>query len=364
MVSSTERTEVLGVVQARGGSKSIPRKNLRRLAGHPLIAYSIAAGRQARRVTRLIVSTDDPEIASVSRSYGAEVPFLRPSSLAQDESPDLPLFQHALSWLRDHEGYRPDVVVQLRPTSPLRPPGLLDQAIDALCGAPDVDSVRAVTPAGQNPYKMWSRGDEGRLEPLLRTEHLREPYNMPRQALPPVFWQTGHVDVFRPETIEVHDSLTGTRVMPVIVDRAYCVDVDVELDWAYAEWLLTQGKVDVVVPRQETAVSRPPRRAWPDRVRLLALDFDGVLTDNRVWVFDDGTEAVACNRSDGLGLERLRERGIEVIVISKETSPVVAARCRKLGVRCWQGADDKEGLLRDLAAREGIESHGDRLCRQ
>src|SRR3972149_1828506 len=130
------RPEVLAVVQARGGSKSIPGKNIRSLAGHPLIAYSIAAGLAAQSVTRLIVSTDSQEIAEIARQYGAEVPFLRPPELAQDDSPDLPLFQHALRWLEDHEDYRPDVVVQLRPTSPLRPVGLIDEAVEALRACP------------------------------------------------------------------------------------------------------------------------------------------------------------------------------------------------------------------------------------
>ena len=113
-------TEVLALIPARGGSKSIPRKNIRSFAGYPLIAYSIAAGRMAETVTRVVVSTDDEEIATVARQYGAEVPFLRPAAFSQDEIPDLPVFRHALEWLAEQEGYRPEIVVQLRPTSPLR----------------------------------------------------------------------------------------------------------------------------------------------------------------------------------------------------------------------------------------------------
>ena len=120
------RPEVLAVVPARGGSKSIPHKNLRLFAGHPLLAYSIAAGRQATRVTRVIVSTDDESIAEAARAYGAEVPFLRPTTLAQDDTPDLPVFEHLLTELDTREGYRPAIIVQLRPTSPLRPPDLVD----------------------------------------------------------------------------------------------------------------------------------------------------------------------------------------------------------------------------------------------
>ncbi|HEX9892352.1 MAG TPA: acylneuraminate cytidylyltransferase family protein, partial [Gemmatimonadales bacterium] len=138
---------VLAIVPARAGSKSIPRKNIQLFAGHPLLAYSIAAGLQARQVARVLVSTDDEEIAERARDYGAEVPFLRPAQFAQDGTPDLPVFQHALGWLSEHEGYRPEIVVQLRPTSPVRPPDCVDRAVELLTAAPEADSVRAVVPA-------------------------------------------------------------------------------------------------------------------------------------------------------------------------------------------------------------------------
>jgi CMP-N-acetylneuraminic acid synthetase len=114
-------TETLALIPARGGSKGIPRKNIKSFAGYPLIAWSIAAAKQSSLVTRVIVSTDDEEIAAVAREWGAETPFLRPDELAQDKTTDLPVFEHALKWLEDVEGYRPDIVVQLRPTSPFRP---------------------------------------------------------------------------------------------------------------------------------------------------------------------------------------------------------------------------------------------------
>ena len=112
--------EIMALIPARGGSKSIPRKNLMMIAGKPLIAYSIEHALQSRYVTRTIVSTDDPEIADVARGLGAEVPFLRPSEFAQDLSPDIDVFRHALTWLRDRQGYQCELVVHLRPTGPVR----------------------------------------------------------------------------------------------------------------------------------------------------------------------------------------------------------------------------------------------------
>lgn len=162
----TKMPEVLGVVQARGGSKGIPGKNIRNLGGYPLIAYSIASALASELVTRLIISTDDNEIAEVARVYGAEVPFMRPDELATDDAQDFPLFEHALTWLKSNENYVPQIIVQLRPTSPLRPKGSIDTAVKLLSEDSQADCVRTVIPSQQNPYKMW-RADKKYLNPLL-----------------------------------------------------------------------------------------------------------------------------------------------------------------------------------------------------
>ncbi len=339
--------QVLAIVPARGGSKSIPRKNVRPFAGHPLLAYSVAAGLQARSVDRVIVSTEDEAIAEVARRYGAEVPFLRPAELALDDTPDLPVFQHALRWLEEHEGYRPEIVVQLRPTSPLRPPDLVDRAVEVLRANPEADSVRAVVPSGQNPYKMWRIRQDGRMEPLLR-DGFQEPYNMPRQKLPPTYWQTGHLDAVRSRTIMQTGSMTGQVILPLVMEARYSVDIDSEQDWDRAQWQLAHGDLQIVRP------GRAPR-PLPQRVALLVMDFDGTLTDDRVWVDAEGHEWVAAHRGDGWGIRQLRELGVEVIVLSTETNPVVAARCRKLGIRAVQGLVDKTGVLQALVAERGLE---------
>jgi len=241
--------EVLAIIPARGGSKGIPRKNIRDFAGYPLIAYSIAAGLQAETVTRVIVSTDDEEIAAVSRGCGADVPFLRPAEYAQDNTLDLPVFQHALRWLAEHEQYRPDVVIQLRPTSPIRPPDCVDRAVNLLLTHAEANSVRGVVPAAQNPFKMW-RVDaaSGQMQPLLTVEGIAEPYNAPRQVLPPVYWQTGHIDAVRPATI-LEGSMSGKVILALTLDPRYTVDIDDLNDWQQAEWLLRQGGLSVVLPR-------------------------------------------------------------------------------------------------------------------
>lgn len=236
--------EVLALIPARGGSKSIPRKNIVDFAGYPLIAYSIAAGLAADSITRVIVSTDDVEIAEISRGYGAETPFIRPDEFSQDSTPDLPVFIHALSWLSDNEAYSPDIVVQLRPTSPFRRVQHIDEAVYRLIERPEADAVRTVCIPFQNPFKMWRIGNGGFMKPIgieLGIPH--EPYNQPRQALPEVLWQTGYVDAAWADTILTKNSMTGDQILPLIIDPSEWIDIDSPDDWRRAERLLENGEI-------------------------------------------------------------------------------------------------------------------------
>ena len=224
--------EVLALIPARGGSKALPGKNIAPFMGKPLIAWSIESALDARLVTRTMVTTDDEAIAAASRDAGAEVPFLRPAELAEDHVRDLPVFQHALAWLREHEGYVPDLVVQLRPTSPLRPDGLIDEAVEQVAARPDADSLRAVCVPTASPFKMW-RIVDGVLAPLLDSG-VPEQHDAPRQTLPEVFWQIGTIDVIRTATITEQGSMSGRIILPLVVDASLDADIDdqVSLDWA------------------------------------------------------------------------------------------------------------------------------------
>jgi N-acylneuraminate cytidylyltransferase len=334
------KPEVLAIIPARGGSKGIPRKNIRDFAGFPLIAYSIKAATQSHVVTRTIVSTDDEEIATIAREYDAETPFLRPSEFAEDNTTDLPVFQHALTWLAKHEGYHPDVVVQLRPTSPIRPLDCVNEAVRTLLDYPEADSVRGVVESAQNPYKMWRvESKSGYMTALIGVEGIPEAYNAPRQKLPFVYWQTGHVDAIRPHVILEKKSMSGGVILPLIIDQRYAIDLDNPSDWIQAEVLVRDGGLTFVDPAKQ-------RRSLPGKVSLLVMDFDGVLTDNRVWVSERGEETIAANRSDSLGLAILKQqKGVDNLVISKERNPVVEARCRKLRIPVLQAVDDKAAAL-------------------
>jgi YrbI family 3-deoxy-D-manno-octulosonate 8-phosphate phosphatase len=344
-------TEVLAIVPARGGSKGIPRKNIRNFSGYPLIAWSIAAAKQSTMVTRVIVSTDDDEIAAVAREWGAETPFLRPAEFAQDKTTDLPVFVHALQWLAENENYHPDVVVQLRPTSPIRPKTIVDDAVRILLQHADADSVRGIVPAGQNPHKMWRlpAGKQGPMQNLLAVDGIEEPYNAPRQILPDVYWQTGHIDAIRPSAI-LGGSMSGKTIYPLLIDPDFTVDIDNLRDWARYEWLVAFGGLDFVWPGRA-------KRALPEKVDLLVLDFDGVLTDNRVWVDEQGHEMIAANRGDSLIMGKLRRAGTETIILSSEVNPVVAARARKMKVEAIHGVglEDKAAVLKNLLESRKID---------
>ena len=235
-------TEVMALIPARGGSKSIPRKNILPFAGHPLIAYSIAAAQACESVDRVVVSTDDHEIAEISRKYGAETPFMRPKEFALDGTPDLPVFKHALEWMSENEGYLPEIVVQLRPTSPCRRTIHIDEAVYQLISHPEADAIRTVCVPFQNPYKMWRINLDGYLIPMLESQ-LEEPYNMPRQNLPDVYWQTGYVDAAWRDTILEKNSMTGDRILPLIINQEEWIDIDSADDWRRAERIIENEEI-------------------------------------------------------------------------------------------------------------------------
>jgi N-acylneuraminate cytidylyltransferase len=189
----------------------------------------------ARSVTRVVVSTEDEEIAGVARALGADVPFLRPRELAEDDVLDLPVFAHVLSVLAERERYRPDVVVHLRPTAPYRRAEWIDQAVQALVARADATSLRSVSPPVAHPYRMFTIDSEGLLDPLMKHVH-PEPYLLRRQDLPPVWHYNCVLDVTRPATIE-GGSMTGARILPFPMSAEDVVDIDTPRDLAIARHL-------------------------------------------------------------------------------------------------------------------------------
>jgi CMP-N,N'-diacetyllegionaminic acid synthase len=224
----------LGLIPARGGSKVVPRKNVRELAGKPVIAWTIEAALACRRLDRVVVSTDSEEIAELARSHGADVPFLRPAEHAQDDTPDDPVYLHALEWLAAHEGFEPDAVAWLRPTAPLRTAEDVEATLRILeqSGA---DCVRSVCAAEHHPYWMM-RLNGDRLRPFVEGT---EAYYR-RQLLPPVYRLNGAVDAVRCSTVAQVGLFEGD-VRAYVMPPERSVDLDGELDFALAEILLLRG---------------------------------------------------------------------------------------------------------------------------
>lgn len=228
--------DILALIPARGGSKGVPNKNIRDVAGKPLIAYSIETAEQSGYIDRAIVSTDSEEIAAVAREYDAEVPFLRPAEYAQDLTPDYPVFEHCLDWLQENENYEPDIIVHLRPTGPLRTADEVDESIEKFQQYPEADSLRSVQSVSKNPYKMWET-DEDYLTPFLEHPEIDEAYNAPRQSLPEVFKTTSDIGLCRRQTIIKKQSILGDRILPYKIHRS-TVDIDTPNDMRIAEMLI------------------------------------------------------------------------------------------------------------------------------
>ena len=218
----------LGLIPARGGSKSVPRKNVRRLAGKPVLVWTVETALASAALDRVVVSTDDEEIAETARACGAEVPFLRPPDLAEDDTPDLPVYRHALEQLGD----TPDAVAWLRPTAPLRSAADIEEAV-RLLEETGADCVRSVCSAEHNPYWM-GRLEDGRLMPLFDETYDR------RQLLPRVYRLNGAVDVVRCAAVAAEGPLFGGDVRAYVMPPERSVDLDSELDFLLAEALLTR----------------------------------------------------------------------------------------------------------------------------
>lgn len=226
--------KVLAIIPARSGSKTIINKNIRLMAGKPMMAYSIDHALRSEYINRVIVSTDSEDYRRIALEYGAEAPFLRPKKIAEDSSLDIEVFEHALEFLREMEGYIPDIVVHLRPTYPVRNVKDIDNTIRILLENETIDSVRCITKAENTPYKMWKKEDDGKLIPLLND--ITEAYNMPRQQLPVIYIQNACIDVVRTDVIVNKHSMTGENIYGYEMKEN--VDIDTEEEFIRAEQII------------------------------------------------------------------------------------------------------------------------------
>ena len=229
--------KVLAIIPARGGSKGLPRKNILPIAGKPLIVWSIDTAKESQYIDRCIVSTDDKVIAILAKKYGAEVPFIRPYELAQDNSPTLPVLQHTLRYLEEKENYKPYIIFLLEPTAPLRDVSEVDNAIQMLVDDPDADSIRGVIESFQTPYKMW-KIEEKYLIPLMEGEGAT--HCAPRQSLKKAYWQNGYIFAYKYDTIMKKNSIVGDKILPYIMSPEKNIDIDTKDDLERMEYILSK----------------------------------------------------------------------------------------------------------------------------
>lgn len=234
---------VLALVNARGGSKGVPGKNIKPLAGKPLIAWSIEAGLRAKRVTRLVVSTDSQEIADIARAAGADVPFLRPAELAQDKSLQIDAIKHAVGFV-EQAGENFDVIAILQPTTPLRATEDIDGALELLerSGADSVISVCDV--GGRHPLTCYTREEGDRLRPLLNANTA----GVLRQEFSTVLWRNGAVYATRRDVIMEQSSLYGQSTVGYLMPEERSFNIDSLFDWD-----LTEGYIQLQQARRASA---------------------------------------------------------------------------------------------------------------
>lgn len=228
--------KVLGIITARGGSKGIPGKNLKLLAGKPLLAYTVDTARRSGALDRVILSTEDEAIAAAGRDLGCDVPFMRPLDLAQDDTPHLPVIQHAARWMEERANYRPDAVMILQPTSPLRTTADIAAAVELLdrSGADSVLSVSEV-PAHAHPMRTLRVDGAGDAVLFVSGEPVRKRINR-RQDLPPAWVMNGAIYVCRTRVLfDAEPSLYGNRVVAYRMPAERSISIDDLEDWAAAE---------------------------------------------------------------------------------------------------------------------------------
>jgi N-acylneuraminate cytidylyltransferase len=233
----------IAFIPARSGSKRIPNKNIKMLAGHPLIAYTITVAKQSNIFSRIIVSTDSEEIAEIAKRYGAEVPFLRPKEFATDQSPDIKWLQDILKKLNMKESGTEYYSI-LRPTSPFRTATMIGDAWKMLINDKDADSIRAIEKCAQHPAKMW-KIQGVRMKPVMENPDKKgvEWYSTPMQVLPEIYAQNSSLEIAKISVPLTTNSIAGKNIIPFKTQGFAGYDLNTEKDWVYAQYLLDKHLV-------------------------------------------------------------------------------------------------------------------------
>ena len=220
--------EIMCLIPARSGSKGIPHKNIKNFKGKPLMSWSISQAQQSKHNMRIIVSTDSKEYAKIAREYNAETPFLRPKELSGDLSTDYECIKHCVEWLKENENYKPDIILQLRPTQPCRKVEDINECLDIFVkNYEDYDSLRSVVLFEKSPFKMYTIDSSNNLlHPLFNEiSEIKEPYNQCRQALPATYLHNGYIDILKTDILE-KNTINGRNIYPYVMNKEDTIDID------------------------------------------------------------------------------------------------------------------------------------------
>jgi N-acylneuraminate cytidylyltransferase len=331
---------IVAIIPARGGSKGIPGKNIIDFCGKPLLAWSILQAKDAETISQVYVSSEDEHILNIAIRYGA-IPIHRPKELATDKAQSEPVLMHALDEIERSTGKVPELVVFLQATSPLREPEDIDGAVRKIL---ETESDSLFSMAVLEDFCVWTRRGSELIGLTFDPFHRGR-----RQDHPPFYLENGSIYVFRPEILKrCHNRLGGKISMfEMAFWKSYEIDTIEDVDtctYYFEKKLLPYWK------KEEGS-----RGISKSNIDLIVYDFDGVMTDNRVIVLQNGTEAIVANRADGLGVDRLRELGIPQLIISTETNPVVKARSAKLGLEVIGACGDKKIALKNYCEQKGYD---------
>ena len=234
----------IALIPARSGSKGVKHKNIKILQGFPLLAYSIAAAKMTQGIDRVIVTTDSKKYADIAKKYGAETPFLRPKLISKNKSSDLEFFEHCIEWLIVNENYVPDNIIHLRPTTPIRDPELVSEAINILSLNKNATSLRSGHKAPESPFK-WFLKDENNFFKGLKEGLTPDMVNMPRQDFSDVFIPDGYVDIIKPNVIKETGTLHGQNMLIFESPRSF--EIDEKEDFDYINFLLKKQKEHSII---------------------------------------------------------------------------------------------------------------------
>lgn len=322
----------LAIIPARGGSKGILGKNLLPFCGKPLLAWSIEQALRSKYIKSVYVSSDDDEILKVAESYGA-IGIKRPKELATDTSTSEEALLHALNYIEAGSDQRIDVVVFLQATSPVRKTEDIDNAIEKFLseGADSLFSAAVL-----EDFCIWGFRDN-RLESITFNHRNRGL----RQDREPSYLENGSIYIFKPEILRKYNNRLGGKIVMYSMEYWKSFEIDKIEDIEICEYFM------------KNKILKKQSRINIKDIQLIVYDFDGVMTNNKVIVFEDGRESIVANRSDGLGVEILKKRGISQIILSTESNDVVRARAKKLNLSVIYACKDKKRTLIEYCKKKG-----------